>query len=253
MKKIKAYWIIGGALVISVFISSSFGLIKSSFYYLFSSNDYISVTGSSTMDFTSDLIVWGASFTKKDAELKTAYEQIKEDRNTIRDFLLSKGVLENEMTFKSIDIKKNYKQKVKFNLDGDKVDSERIFNDYTLTQELEISSNDVNLIESVSNEVTDLIENNIFITSFPPKYYYTNLGELKIEMIKSAAQDGLLRASTAITAGGGDLGELSKTSIGVFQILGKNSNDDFSWGGTLNTLNKEKTAFVNVKQRYEIH
>ena len=72
-------------------------------------------------------------------------------------------------------------------------------------------------------------------------------------MIESAAQDGLLRASTARTeGGGGDLGELLETSIGVFQILGKNSNDNFSWGGTLNTLNKEKTAYVNVKQRYEI-
>ena len=52
--------------------------------------------------------------------------------------------------------------------------------------------------------------------------------------------------------GGGDLGELLETSIGVFQILGKNSTDNFSWGGTLNTLNKKKTAFVNVKQRYKI-
>ena len=50
----------------------------------------------------------------------------------------------------------------------------------------------------------------------------------------------------------GDLGELLETSIGVFQILGKNSNDEFSWRRTLNTLNKEKTAYVNVKQRYEI-
>ena len=76
--------------------------------------------------------------------------------------------------------------------------------------------------------------------------------DIEIEMIKSAAQDGLLRATTSIEGGGGNLGELLETSIGVFQILGKNSDDDFSWGGTLNTLNKQKTAFVNVKQRYEI-
>ena len=71
-------------------------------------------------------------------------------------------------------------------------------------------------------------------------------------MIQDAAKDGLLRANTAISGGGGKLGELLETSIGVFQILGKNSNDQFSWGGTLNTLNKEKTAYVNVKQRFEI-
>ncbi|MAZ01347.1 MAG: SIMPL domain-containing protein, partial [Flavobacteriales bacterium] len=158
----------------------------------------------------------------------------------------------NDIIFKSIDINKDYYYKSKFNLEGDKVDSEKIFSGYVLKQEVEISSNQVDLIEQISNEVTDLIENNIFITSYAPRYYYTKLGELKIEMIESAAQDGLLRAKTAIEGGGGDLGELLETRIGVFQILGKNSNDEFSWGGTLNTLNKEKTAFVNVKQRFEI-
>ena len=214
--------------------------------------DDISVTGSATMDFTSDLIVWNASFSKKDFDLKTAYKLIKDDRNSINEFLLSKGVEEKNIIFKSIEIKKDYKQKTKFNNDGDKVDSEKIFSGYTLTQQVEISSSDVNLIEKISNEVTDLIEKNVFITSNPPRYFYTKLGELKIEMIKSAAQDGLLRATTAIEGGGGDIGELLETSIGVFQILGKNSNDKFSWGGTLNTLNKKKTAFVNVKQRYKI-
>ncbi len=252
MKNIKAYWIISGALVLSVFIASSVGVIKKSFYYFITSKDDISVTGSAAMSFTSDLIVWRASFSKKDVDLKTAYKQIKKDRNVIYDFLLSKDVFDGNITFKSIDIQKNYEYKSKFNLEGDKVDSEKLFTGYTLTQEVEISSREVDLIENISNEVTDLIEKNVFITSYPPKYYYTKLGKLKIEMIRAAAEDGLERAATAVEGGGGDLGDLLETSIGVFQILGKNSNDEFSWGGTLNTLNKQKTAYVNVKQRYDI-
>lgn len=252
MKKIKAYWVVGGSIVLSVFIASSVGIVKSSMYYIFSSKDDISVTGSTSIDFTSDLIVWSASFIKKDMDLKTAYIQIKKDRETIKEFFILKGVQEEEITFKSIDIKKNYKHISKFNNDGDKVDSEMINNGYTLTQEVELTSSNVDLVEKVSNEVTDLIEKNVIISSYSPKYYYSKLGELKIEMIKLAAQDGLLRANTVVDGGGGDLGELLETSIGVFQILGKNSNDEFSWGGTLNTLNKDKTAYVNVKQRYEI-
>ena len=252
MNNIKSHWVLGASLVISVIVFSTFDLFKSTSKYFFTNKDDISVTGSATMDFTSDLIVWNASFTKKDYDLKTAYKLIKEDRNSINEFLLSKGVKEINITFKSIEIKKDYKQKIKFNNDGDKVDSEKIFSGYTLSQIVEISSTDVDLVEKISNEVTDLIEKNVFIISHPARYYYTNLGELKIEMIKSAAQDGLLRATTAIEGGGGDLGELLETSIGVFQILGKNSNDKFSWGGTLNTVNKKKTAFVNVKQRYKI-
>ncbi len=252
MKNVKAYWVIGGSIVLSVFIASSIGIIKSSLYYLVANKDDISVTGSTSTNFTSDLIVWSASFLKKDMDLKVAYSQIKKDRETIKEFFISKGVLEEEITFKSIDINKEYKYKNRFNDEGDKVDSEKIFNGYSLTQEVELSSSKVDLVEKVSNEVTDLIEKDVIISSHAPKYYYTNLGELKIEMIKLAAEDGLLRATTAVEGGSADLGELLETSIGVFQILGKNSNDKFSWGGTLNTLNKQKTAYVNVKQRYEI-
>ena len=38
-----------------------------------------------------------------------------------------------------------------------------------------VGFNEVDLIEKISNEVTDLIEKNIFITSYPPRYYYTEL------------------------------------------------------------------------------
>ena len=38
--------------------------------------------------------------------LKTAYAQIKNDKKTIKAYLISKGVKENEITFKSIDINK---------------------------------------------------------------------------------------------------------------------------------------------------
>ncbi len=250
--EIKFYWVIGGSIVLSVFILSSFSTLRSSVSYFFPNKDDISVTGSTRMDFTSNLIVWKGQFIKKDMNLKNAYSQIKKDKKTIQDFLLSKNVEESEIVFKSINIIKDYKNKSKYNNDGDKVDSEKIFNGYWLSQEVEITSKNVDLIENVSNDITELIEQDVYITSSPPKYYYTNLGELKIEMIQNAAEDGLLRAQTSVKGGGGKLGELLETSIGVFQILGENSNDSFSWGGTLNTSHKKKTAYVNVKQRYEI-
>ena len=177
MKNIKAYWVVAGAIVLSVFIASSIGIIKSSLYYLVTNKDDISVTGSTSTNFTSDLIVWSASFFKKDMDLKAAYNQIKKDSETIKEFFISKGVSKKEITFKSIDINKEYKYKNRFNDEGDKVDSEKIFNGYLLTQEVELSSSNVDLVEKVSNEVTDLIEKDVIISSHAPKYYYTKLGE----------------------------------------------------------------------------
>ena len=170
----------------------------------------------------------------------------------VEEFLISKGIDKSEFSFLSIDIDKRFKTKNHFNNEGDVTDRGSIFNGYELSQQVQISSSNINLVESVSNEVTDLIEKDIFITSHSPSYYYTKLSELKIEMIQLAAEDGLLRAETAVEGGNASLGSLLETSIGVFQILGTNSSDSYSWGGTLNTSHKYKTAYVNVKQKYKI-
>ena len=146
------------------------------------------------MNFESNLIMWSGSFSKRDLDLKTAYKKIKEDRKIIQEFLIFKGVSEDEIIFKSIEISKKYKYKSKYNNEGDKVDTESIFDAYVLDQTVSISSINVNLIEQISNQVTDLIEKDVFISSNAPKYYYTNLGELKIEMIKLAAENVYLRA-----------------------------------------------------------
>ena len=40
--------------------------------------------------------------------------------------------------------------------------------------------------------------------------------------------------------------------MGIFQITGQNSNEDYSWGGTFNTSSKEKTASITMKLDYEV-
>ncbi|UCH65600.1 MAG: hypothetical protein JSW63_00260 [Ignavibacterium sp.] len=65
------------------------GAYKNRFNY----NYVINVTGLGPKDFVSDLIVWGGSFTKKNMDLQTAYVELNKDRNTIRQHLLSKGIL----------------------------------------------------------------------------------------------------------------------------------------------------------------
>ena len=40
--------------------------------------------------------------------------------------------------------------------------------------------------------------------------------------------------------------------MGVIQITGQNSTEDYSWGGAFNTKAKNKTATVTVKMEFEI-
>jgi len=40
--------------------------------------------------------------------------------------------------------------------------------------------------------------------------------------------------------------------MGVFQITGTNSAEDYSWGGSFNTDSKYKTASITVRLVYEV-
>ena len=40
--------------------------------------------------------------------------------------------------------------------------------------------------------------------------------------------------------------------MGVFQIVAKNSTENYSWGGTHNKTSKHKTATVTAKLEYSI-
>jgi len=40
--------------------------------------------------------------------------------------------------------------------------------------------------------------------------------------------------------------------MGVIQIVGENSTEDYSWGGSFNTKSKRKTASITVSLEFKI-
>lgn len=65
-------------------------------------------------------------------------------------------------------------------------------------------------------------------------------------MVGEASADAYARAEQIAEESGDELGGLKTSNMGVFQILGKYSEEDYSWGGTLNTSSKEKTVTITV-------
>jgi hypothetical protein len=212
-------------------------------------SDAISVTGLGEENFTSDLIVWRANFSKKNMELKLAYAELNNDQKAIRKYLISKGVKSDEIIFEAVDIQKDYF----YDYDQNGQLRSTIFNGYSLTQSLKIQSKNVDLVENISREVTELIDAGVELNSFAPEYYYTKLAQLKIKMIEAATTDAKNRAEKIAINAGDNLGGLKNAEMGVFQITGENSSEQFSWGGNFNTSSKKKTANITIRLRYEIN
>lgn len=207
----------------------------------------IEVTGLGEVDFTSDLIVWEGRFSTSSFELKTAFERLNADKEIIKSYLINKGLKAEQLVFSAVSTQQNNKQK--YSAKGEYMGEE--FTGYTLRQNVTIESTEVEKIELISREVTELLNQGVQFYSQEPRYYYTKLANLKIEMISKATEDARLRAEKIAEFSGGKLGELKSADMGVFQILGQNSDENYSWGGTFNTSSKNKTASITMKLVYK--
>lgn len=208
--------------------------------------DSVSVTGLGEKDFTSDLIVWGGSYSKKNLDLKLAYTELNKDQRAILKYMLSRGVKRDEIVFQAVDIQKEFY--TEYDENGRERNS--VFSGYNLTQNLTIQSKSVDLVEQISREVTELIDLGIEFNSLAPEYYYTQLASLKLKMIEAATADAKERAEKIAENAGSSLGKLKDAEMGVFQITGQNTSEDYSWGGSLNTSSKKKTANITIRLKY---
>jgi hypothetical protein len=209
--------------------------------------DTINVTGMGSRDFESDLIVWSGNFNRQTMDLAQAYALLNEDKSKIESYLASKAVPAEEIVFSSVDISREFE----YYYDNDGNQHSR-FSGYRLTQRVDIESKEVAKIEKVAREITELINMGVEFYSYAPSYYYTQLADLKIEMIASATEDARIRAEQIAGQAGARLGDLRNAQMGIFQIIGQNSNEDYSWGGAFNTSSKMKTATITMKLEFGI-
>ena len=242
MKKSISALIFGIAIIISAY------LLGHSFMNRNKPDGTVSVTGLGKADFTSDLIVWEGSFNRENLDLQKAYQDLAKDKDIITEYLTNKGITREELVFKAVTNRKN--TRAKYSNTGQYIGED--FLGYVLTQSIQIESKDVEKVEKISREITELLNKGIPFYSQAPRYYYTQLADLKIEMISKATEDARLRAEKIAKNSGGELGDLISAKMGIFQITGQNSNEDYSWGGTFNTSSKEKTASITMKLDYEV-
>jgi len=118
---------------------------------------------------------------------------------------------------------------------------------YRLTQRFEIRSGDVARYTELSRQVTELIEEGISLVSEPPQYLYTQLDQLRVEMVAAATKDARARAEAIASSTGSRVGRVRDAKTGVFQITSRNSTD-VSDSGIYDTssLDKDITAVVSV-------
>ncbi|MCE1189199.1 MAG: SIMPL domain-containing protein [Ignavibacteria bacterium] len=234
--------ILTGFIIISCVLISAKALINRN-----KAEETISVTGIGTINFEADLAVSSGDFKRTDINLQNAYKMLNEDRKTVESFLRSKGITDKEMIFSSVAIEKMFSHL------REGTTEKSIFIGFQLTQSVRVESKNVDQIERISRELTEIINKGVEFYSQPPSYYYTQLDSIKLAVISEATKNARLRAESIAKNANGNLGTLKNASMGVFQITAQNSDESISWSGSFNTASKKKTATTTVRLTYRMN
>ena len=200
----------------------------------------ITVTGSARKRIKSDLVVWRADISYQAPVLSEAYRSLSDAVPRVKAYLVGKGIAENQITVSSI---------ASQTLHGKTSDGQETseVTGYSLRQELSVRSNDVDKIEKIARESTELINQGILIESMAPEYSYTQLGSLKIEMLAEAAKDAKVRAEQIAQSTGSSIGSVRTARMGVLQITAADSNEVSDSGmNDTSSIDKDITAVVNI-------
>lgn len=207
------------------------------------------VTGSAKKRIKSDLIIWRSTVTTQAAQLSDASKILNDNVPRVKNYLMSKGVSTNQIIVSSIKITTLYavdKTKNSYGEESQVQNPSRITG-YSLSQYLEVRSNEVDKVTNISREVTELINQGIILESESPQYHYTKLGDLKVEMLAEASKDAKNRAQQIATNTGADIGNVRAARMGVLQITAANSNEISGFGvNDTSSLDKDITAVVSI-------
>jgi uncharacterized protein len=203
-------------------------------------NDVLTVTGSAKRTISSDYITWRLSVTSDQPTLQQSYQEVQEYTAKIKSYLEGKEISESEIILKSLE---SYpvKEILPNGIQSDKTIA------YRMTQRFEISSKEIERIDQLSRQATELINEGVPLESSTPEYIYTQLNKLRIEMIAEATKDAQARAEAMAKNTDSKVGSIRSAKTGVFQITPKYSTDVSDQGVyDTTTLEKDITAVVSV-------
>ena len=203
------------------------------------SGNVISVTGSAYEIVKSDSGSMSFNINVKRVNKQEAYNILQSQLKLVEKYLADNGISKIER--KTVNGYYNYKRDERTGAYTNTPES------YNLSQPITISSDDVEKIKEISNDITGLISKGVDINVYSTAYNYSKLPELKVTLLEKASIDAKNRATSMLKATGDKVGKIKSVRMGVYQITPVDSTDVSDMGiNDSSTIDKKVTAVANV-------
>lgn len=186
------------------------------YYYYHSKMDanFVTVKGLAEMDVRADLGVWDIKYVVTGNDLPAAQAEMVKQKGIILSFLKDSGFSEGEISVKRTETNDLMANPYR----SDALNNSR----YILTQSIQVSSKNVDLVDAAVNSSGNLISKGIVFDSNnynPVSYIFTKINDIKPQMLESATKNAEAAANEFAKSSKTKVGKIRKANQGVFSIL----------------------------------
>jgi uncharacterized protein len=200
-------------------------------------NDTISITGSARKPISSNLVRWHLSVSGEASRPAAAARLQRGRSGAVVAFLRRAGVPAKAITPAVVQSEQIVVQ----------LSKKRRRVSYRVSQGLEISTHDIDVVEGVAPHIGELLERGIDVSAQPLEYLSTELTEAKLGALEAATAEAHHRAEILVKGLGGKLGRMRSSSLGVYQITPRDSTDVSDYGiNDTSSREKDVTAVVTA-------
>ncbi len=182
----------------------------------------VNVKGLAEMEVKANKVTWPVSYKIVGNDLESIYQQVNHNNRIVKNFLISKGISNSEISVnapqivdKAADVYGNNEYKERYNV----------------TSVMTVSTNKVDLVRKLMSQQADLLKQGVAITANDYNntviYAFTNLNKVKPKMIEQATKNARMAAEKFAKDSESDLGKIKSADQGQISIEDRDANTPF--------------------------
>ena len=185
----------------------------------------VTVKGLAEMDVVADTAIWNIKFNRVGGDLTKVQTAIDQDIDKTREFLLDNGFHEDELQNLRITVRDKFAGYSEAQRTGQD-SSDR----YVIETGVMVRSDSVNLVDSVSRKMGDLVRQGVTVTEdyAGPIYVFNGLNDIKIKMIEEATKNATAAGEQFAKDANARLGKIQSANQGLFTVSSRDQTDAWS-------------------------
>jgi uncharacterized protein len=230
-----------GLLAIGIAVVLTAHIFSGTIHDVRHSNDTLNVTGSARVPISANLVKWSLAVGPEAPTAAAAARLLRRQAAAVRSFLRDAGIPADAITPSVVTTDQiviplpHRRRRIR----------------YRVSQRLEVSTRQIDVVEQAATGVGGLVERGIEVSAEPLAYISTELTKAKLDALEKATAEARRRAEILVHGLGGKLGRMRSSGQGVYQVTPRDSTDVSDYGIN-DTSSREKDVNAVVSATFAV-